>query len=278
MEHSVATKGVRLESVFDRVDVAPGVAMPRLGLGTSRAYGRELVKAIVAAFGMGYRLVDTSANYENEEDVGRAIALSDVPREELFITTKLEGPDQGLESPRYALESSLRRLGLAYVDLYLIHWPEPRLTNDTWQAMERLQRHGLTRSIGVSNFEVSDLEQLLSTATIPPAVNQIKLNPTEARHDLAEYCADRGIAVEAWAPVLRGRASDVPTLVRIGRDHGKTAAQVSLRWLLQKGMIAIPKSVHEGRLRENADIYDFELSEDELAAIGSADRPHVRLW
>lgn len=267
---------LRIESIRDTVEVAPGVHMPRLGLGTSRAYGSDVIRAIAMAFDLGYRLIDTSANYENETEVGRAIAASAVPREEIFVTTKLEGPDQGPVRPLPALQTSLRRLQLEYVDLYLIHWPEPRLTNDSWRALEQLLRAGLTRSIGVSNFEVSDLEQLFTTATIRPAVNQIKLNPLEQRRALAGYCRERGITVEAWAPVLRGHAEQVPPLVRIGRDHGKSAAQVSLRWLLQKGMIAIPKSVHESRLRENAEVYDFSLGEDEMALIDSAERGRAR--
>lgn len=264
--HAVSPR-VRLESIADRVEVAPGVMMPRLGLGTSRAYGVELERSIGNAFALGYRLIDTSANYDNEEAVGRAIASSGVPREELFITTKLEGRDQGRYSPLSALRSSLRRLELEYVDLYLIHWPMPEVTNATWQAMEELHGSGLARAIGVSNFEISDLEQLLATAEVPPAVNQFKLNPAEQRRELHEYCVQRGIAVEAWAPVLRGHADEVPLLDRIGRAHGKSAAQVSLRWLLQKDTIAIPKTVHASRLRENADIYDFELTAEEMSAI-----------
>lgn len=259
--------GVRIESIADRVEIAPGVSMPRLGLGTSRAVGEEAVRAIMAAFELGYRLVDTSANYDNEQDVGAAIAASAVPREDLFITTKLEGSDQVMRTVRSGLEGSLRRLGLDYVDLYLIHWPIPELTNETWAAMEELQRAGLVRALGVSNFERRDLEQLFATATIRPAVNQVKLNPAEQREDLYDYCVAAGITVEAWAPVMRGRTHHLRVLERIGHAHGKTSAQVSLRWLLQKGIVAIPKSVHRARLEENADLYDFELSDEEMTSI-----------
>lgn len=278
MNRSPTATAFRLDSIHDRVEIAPGVQMPRLGLGTSRAYGTSLIRAIAVAFDLGYRLVDTSANYDNETEVGRAIADSGVPREEVFVTTKLEGEDQGRRGPMPALHASLRRLGLDYVDLYLIHWPEPRLTNDTWYAMEELLRAGLTRSIGVSNFEVSDLEQLYTTAGVAPAVNQIKLNPADQRRALAEYCREQGIIVEAWAPVLRGHADEVSELNRIGRQHGKTAAQVALRWLLQHGMVAIPKSVHERRIRENAEVFDFELSDDEMRLIDSTDSRHTRRW
>lgn len=269
---AITQQPARLQSVADRVEVAPGVMMPRLGLGTSHALGMEAARAIFAAFRIGYRLVDTSANYLNEEYVGRAIAESDLAREDLFITTKLEGPDQGRRTPIPALEASLHRLGLEYVDLYLIHWPNPELTNETWSAMEEIQRRGLSRAIGVSNFEISDLEQLQQTAEMMPAVNQVRYNPIEYPRELHEYCARLGITMEAWAPIIRGQAGLVRTLADIARKHGKTAEQVSLRWLLQKGVIAIPKSVHESRLRENADLYDFELSAEEMSAIDSIPR------
>lgn len=261
-----------LSSIADRIEVAPGVFMPRLGLGTSRAYGGALVRTILIALEMGYRLIDTSANYDNELDVGAAIGASDVPRHELFVTTKLEGPDQGPRGARTALEGSLRRLGLDYVDLYLIHWPMPEHTNETWRAMEDVLRRGLAKSIGVSNFEIEDLEQLRRTAEVTPAVNQVRLNPLVPQRELREYCAERDIAVEAWAPVMRGSAGDVRLLAEIGRQHGKTASQISLRWLLQHGLVAIPKTVHEPRLHENADLYDFELSAEEMRAIDALGR------
>lgn len=267
MAANAVRTGARLESIADRVEVAPGAMMPRLGLGTSQAYGMELRRTIGSAFRLGYRLIDTSANYDNEEAVGQAIREADVPRAEIFVTTKLEGRDQGRYSPLSALRSSLRRLGLEYVDLYLIHWPMPEHTNATWRAMEELHGAGLARAIGVSNFEINDLEQLFTTANIRPAVDQIKLHPAEQRRELHDYCARQGIAVEAWAPVMRGHADEIPLLDRIGKAHQKSAAQVSLRWLLQKDMIAIPKTVHLSRLRENADIYDFELTEAEMSGI-----------
>lgn len=270
MAGGITSGGVRLESIAERKEVAPGVMMPRLGLGTSRAYGVELERTIVAALGMGYRLIDTSANYDNEEAIGRAVASSGITRAEVFITTKLEGSEQGRYSPLPALRGSLRRLRLDYVDLYLIHWPIPELTTATWQAMEEILHSGLARSIGVSNFEVSDLEQLFSAATTPPAVNQIRLNPLEKRRDLHAFCVEQGIAVEAWAPVLRGHADRVETLEQVGEAHGKSAAQVSLRWLLQRDVIAIPKTVHESRLRENAEIFDFDLTDAEMVAIDAA--------
>jgi diketogulonate reductase-like aldo/keto reductase len=268
---------IELHSIADRLEVAPGVMMPRFGLGTWRAHGDELVDVVLAALGLGYRLFDTSANYYNEEEVGLAISRSGVPRGEIFLTTKLESIDQGYRSTRPALEASLRRLGMDYVDLYLIHWPDPSKTEETWRALEELQREGLTRSIGISNFGRRDMEQVLHVATVPPAVNQIELNPLEQRRTIHEYCRDHGITVEAWAPVIKGYASRIPELVAIGERHGKTGAQISLRWILQKGMVAIPKTVHEQRLRENADIFDFELSAEEMRAIDNLEGRRHRL-
>ena len=263
---------VELSSIADRVEIAPGVMMPRLGLGTWKAHFGALESAVVRALELGYRLVDTSAVYFNEREVGRAIARSSVPRDELFVTTKLDAPTFGIGSALGELKRSLRRLGLEYVDLYLVHWPRPGLIDRTWKAMEELQRAGLTRSIGVSNYGVRDLEQLSHTATIPAAVNQVRLNPLVQRRDLQTYCRDHGIVLEAWAPVIQGSAARVPELARIGQRHSKTADQVSLRWILQKGIIAIPKTVHEEWLRENADLYDFVLSAEEMAEIDALER------
>lgn len=268
MQTTISQQPVRLQSIADTIEIASGVHMPRLGLGTSHALGNEAARAILKAFEIGYRLIDTSANYMNEEYVGRAIAESGLRREEIFVTTKLEGPDQGgLDRVVPALDESLGRLGLDYVDLYLIHWPDPELTNETWRSMEELQRRGLARAVGVSNFEIGDLDQLRETATMLPAVNQVRYNPIQNPRRLHEYCSALGIVMEAWAPVIKGHADSVPTLSRIAAAHVKTAEQISLRWLLQKGVIAIPKSVHESRLRENAELYDFELSAEEMAAI-----------
>ena len=256
-----------LRSIADTTEIAPGVMMPRLGLGTWKAHGAVLEEAIVSAFELGYRLLDTSPMYLNESVVARAIVRSGLPREDIFVTTKLDGPSQGLGSVQRSLRRSLHRLGLDFVDLYLIHWPRRPLTKRTWRAMEEVQRAGLTRAIGVSNFEVADLELLLSSARIPPAVNQVRLNPLLQRRDLQTYCAERGITLEAWAPVMRGRAAGVPLLAELARRHSKTAGQISLRWILQKRIVAIPKTVHEAWLRENADVFDFELTAEEMQAI-----------
>jgi len=262
-----------LTSIAERMQVAPGVMMPRLGLGTWKARIGMLERAVAQALLLGYRLVDTSPVYFNEREVGRAIARSGVPRDAVFVTTKLDVPALDAGTAREELESSLARLGLDYVDLYLIHWPRREIIARTWSAMEELQRAGIARAIGVSNFEVEDLATLLETAAIPPAVNQIEFNPLIQQRELQTYCRDRGITVEAWAPVIQGSADRLTSLLRIGERYSKTPSQISLRWILQKGLVAIPKTVHEARLRENADVYDFVLSDEEMAEI-DAISPH----
>ena len=261
-----------LTSIADRIQVAPGVMMPRLGLGTWKAHFGALERTISSALALGYRLVDTSPVYFNEKEVGRAIARSGVSRDEMFVTTKLDVPALGFGSAREALESSLLRLGLDYVDLYLIHWPRRKLISRTWSSMEELQRAGIARAIGVSNFEVEDLETLFETAEISPAVNQVELNPLVQQRAIQTYCRDRGITLEAWAPVIQGSAARLSSLVRIGERWTKTPSQVSLRWILQKDIVAIPKTVHEARVRENADVYDFELTDEEMAEIDAISR------
>lgn len=268
---STTAEQVELRSIADRVQIAPGVMKPRLGLGTWKAHGETLQETILAAFEMGYRHLDTSANYYNEEEVGEAIARSGLAREDIFVTTKLETPDQGYMTTAPAFEASLKRLGLSYIDMYLIHQPHPAKTQDTWRALEEIVNVGLVQAIGVSNFEPEHMDAIYEVATIPPAVNQIELHPLKQQRAVQEYCREHGIVIEAWAPVMRGRAGQVPELASIASKHSKTAEQVCLRWILQKGMTAIPKTVHEERLRENADIFDFELTAEEIDVIDGLD-------
>jgi len=267
---TIIRERVELHSIADRVEIAPDVFMPRLGLGTSHSYAQKVRREIAAGLRIGYRSIDTAPNYDNERDIGAELALGHVLREDLFVTTKLDEPDQGYSSTFRAIDGSLSRLGLDYLDLYLIHWPVRELTNETWRAMEELLDQGKTRAIGVCNFQRADLDQLFETATVPPAVNQFEFHPLRQRRGLVEECWRREIAVEAWGPVRH--ADVIGELAEIGRRHGKTPAQVSLRWILQQGIVTIPKSVHEARLRENADIFDFELSAQEMAAIDAIDR------
>lgn len=266
-----------IRSLSDHVRLNNGTAIPRLGFGTYKATaGTEVEDALRTALDLGYRGIDTAALYNNEESIGRVIRESGIPREELFVTTKVWNSDQGHDRTMRAFDESLRKLGLDYVDLYLIHWPIPRLMRETWEAMEEIARSGRSKAIGVCNFLVHHLEELSGIAEIPPAVDQVEHHPYLAQPDLRDYCHENDIVMQAWAPVMRGRVNLVPTLVEIAARHDKTPAQVSLRWILQHGVVTIPKSVHENRIRENADVFDFTLSAEEMAAIDALDR-HERL-
>jgi methylglyoxal/glyoxal reductase len=267
------TLTVQLRSLTDRVEIAPGVSMPRLGVGTYRAAeGRDAYQEVAWALEIGYRGIDTAALYGNEADVGRAIADSGLQRDELFVATKVWNDDQGYESTLRAFDESLSKLAMEYVDLYLVHWPIPSRMRDTWRAMEEIRASGRARAIGVCNHLRTHIEQLMAHAEVPPAVDQVEFHPGLQQPDLMWFLHDQGIVQQAWAPVMRGRVYDVPTLVEIARRHGKTPAQVSIRWILQLGVTTIPKSVHRERLVENADVFDFELSADEMTAISALDR------
>jgi len=264
---------IALHSLEDRVRIAPEVMMPRLGIGTFRsAGGFEVEHEVAYALQIGYRGIDTASMYGNEEGVGRAIAGSWLPRESLFVATKVWNDEQGYDATQAACERSLRRLGLEHVDLYLIHWPIPGLTRDTWRAMEKLLEDGRTRAIGVCNFLVPHLEELLTFANVPPAVDQVEHHPRLQQPELRDFCHGNGITMQAWAPIMRGAVAQIPEIVEIGRTHDKTPAQVSIRWILQHGVTTIPKSVHEARIAENADVFDFELSDEEMAVIDGLDR------
>jgi diketogulonate reductase-like aldo/keto reductase len=266
-------QGLSLTSLTDRVEIAAAVWMPRLGLGTYlAAQGPDAEEEVSYGLSIGYRGIDTAAIYHNEESVGRAIKASGVPRADLFVATKVWNSDQGYEQTLAAFERSLARLGLEYVDLYLVHWPNRDKARGTWRAMEELRAGSKTRAIGVCNHLETDIEDLLSHATVPPAVDQVELHPYLQRAPLREYCRTHSITVQAWAPIMKGRAGSVPELVAIAKTHDKSPAQVSLRWLLQQGITTIPKSIHPERIAENADVFDFELSEEEMAAIDSLDR------
>jgi diketogulonate reductase-like aldo/keto reductase len=262
-----------LSSLADTVEIAPGVAINRLGIGTYRAdEGPDVEGEVRYGVSLGYRTIDTAALYGNEHSVGRALRHSGIAREDVFVTTKLWNSDQGYDSALRAFDLSLDRLGFDYVDLYLVHWPNDAKMRDTWRAMEEILASGRTRSIGVCNFLVHHLETLSGFADVPPALNQFEHHPRLQQPGLVEYCRTHGIAAQAWAPIMRGRVLLIPEIVQIAQAHGKTPAQVSIRWILQRGVITIPKSIHERRIAENCDIYDFELSDAEMAMIDSLDR------
>jgi methylglyoxal/glyoxal reductase len=267
------TAGPVLVSLADTVRIARGVAINRLGLGTYRAdEGPDVEREVRYGLDLGYRTIDTAALYGNEHSVGKAMRHSGVAREDVFLTTKLWNNDQGYDSALRAFEVSLERLGFDYVDLYLVHWPNDGKMRDTWRAMEEILASGRTRAIGVCNFLVHHLETLSAFANVVPALNQIEHHPRLQQPGLVAYCHEHGIVVQAWAPIMRGKVMLVPEIVQIAQAHRKTPAQVTLRWILQRGVITIPKSVHERRIAENADIYDFELSSAEMAIIDSLDR------
>ena len=248
--------------------------MPQLGLGVWQAKdGGETRNAVKTAIESGYRMIDTAMVYLNEEDVGLGIKDSGIDRKDLFVTTKLWNSDQGSSSVRPALEKSLKKLGLDYVDLYLIHWPTPSrdLYVDTWKEFEKLKADGLTRSIGVSNFRVEDLERLkVETSTIP-SVNQIELHPNFQQKELREYANSNGIHIESWSPIggSKGNLLQDETLASIAQSHSKSPAQIVIRWHIQNGLIVIPKSVHDERIKQNIDVFDFELSDDDMRLINS---------
>ncbi|GHG31399.1 oxidoreductase [Streptomyces filamentosus] len=251
-----------------------GVAMPQLGFGVWQVPDDEAEKAVATALEAGYRSIDTAAIYENERGTGKAVAASGIPREELFVTTKLWNSEQGYDSALRAFDASLERLGLDHVDLYLIHWPVPAKDAyvDTYRALEKILADGRARAIGVSNFLPEHLERLTAETSVVPAVNQIELHPQLAQAESRALHARLGIATEAWSPLGQGRGLlDVPALLAVARKHDRTAAQVVLRWHLQTGNVVIPKSVTPSRIRENIAVFDFELDAEDMAALAALD-------
>jgi diketogulonate reductase-like aldo/keto reductase len=231
-------------------------------------------QAVTLALEAGYRHIDTAAAYQNEEGVGRGIEASGLRRDEVFVTTKVFNTDHGRERTQRAFDASLRRLGFEFVDLYLIHWPVPSrdLYAETWNTLEELRDDGRIRTIGVSNFNPDHLDRLERESSTVPSVNQVELHPYFQQPELRAYHREHGIATEAWSPLGQGREIGDETIDAIASDHGKTPAQAILRWHLQLGNIVIPKSVTPGRIRENIDVFDFELSPDEMSRIESLDR------
>jgi 2,5-diketo-D-gluconate reductase A len=248
--------------------------MPQLGFGVFQVPDDETTAAVTAALAAGYRSVDTAAIYGNEEDTGRALAESGIPREELFITSKLWIDDLGYESTLAAFEASLDKLGLEYLDLYLIHWPAPEsdMYADSWLALEKLLADGKVRAIGVSNFLPEHVQRLVDLGGTVPAINQVELHPALQQRDVAVFNGAHGIATEAWSPLAQGAVLDDPAVVDIAARHGRTPAQVVLRWHLQQGRVVIPKSVTPARIRENLDVFGFALTAEELAAVDALER------
>ncbi|WP_371069540.1 aldo/keto reductase [Sediminibacillus sp. JSM 1682029] len=263
-----------VENLQDTTTLHNGVEMPWLGLGVFKVEdGDEVVQSVKAAIKHGYISIDTAAVYKNEEGVGQGIRESGIPRDKLFVTSKLWNGDQGYDSTLSAFETSLDKLGLDYLDLYLIHWPVPSQGKfkETWKAMEKLYNEGKVRAIGVSNFKEHHLDELRNEAEITPMVNQVEFHPHFQQKELRAYCQEHGIRFEAWSPFKRGQLLDDPTLTEIGDKYGKSPAQIIIRWNLQSEVITIPKSTKEHRIAANADVFDFELSEEDMKKIEQMD-------
>jgi diketogulonate reductase-like aldo/keto reductase len=256
-----------------------GHTIPLFGYGTYQVpSGGTCRRAVAHALELGYRHIDTAALYANEDDVGRAVRESGIARGEIFITTKLWNSDQGYKSALKAFERSLNRLGLDYVDLYLIHWPEPGKRRDSWRALVELQQQGRARSIGVSNYTIAHLEELLRDSDVAPANNQVEFSPFLYQRKLLEFCTAKGITLTAYCPLTHGDKLDHATIVSIGKRHGKTSAQVLLRWALQHGLIASPKSARLERIAENAALYDFELDASDMKQLDALDEGYRTSW
>lgn len=266
-----------MKQISDRATLRDGVTMPWLGLGLWRVEGQKTIDdAIQVALDAGYTAFDTATAYDNEEQIGRALHKLGVNRSDLFITTKLWNPQhvQGYDACIEACKQSLAWLRLDVIDLYLIHWPVPSRgkTVEAWRALIQLQKEGLVRSIGVSNFHIHHLEMLERETGVIPSVNQVERHPWLNQRELIDYCRVKNILVEAYSPLMRGHIKDEPVLAEIGDRHKKSAAQVVLRWHLQGGVACIPKSVHANRIQENAALFDFDLSDDEMASIDALNR------
>lgn len=262
-----------IKSLSDCATLNNGVEMPRLGLGVYKTKdGAEVIRAIEAAVQTGYRSIDTAMFYRNEVGVGEGIRRSGLARHELFVTTKVWNSDQGYESTLKAFQTSLEKLGLRYLDLYLVHWPIKGKIRETWRAMEKLYREGHVRAIGVCNFKPRHLDELLADAEYKPAVNQIELHPLLTQEKTRACCYDHQIRVEAWSPLMKGRLFGDPVICRIADKYQKTPAQVIVRWDLQHGIMTIPKSIHPERIRQNADVFDFELAPEDMDAIDALNR------
>jgi 2,5-diketo-D-gluconate reductase A len=264
---------------FPTVPLNDGTRFPELGLGTYNLRGEEGIAAMVTATGLGYRLLDSAVNYENEAEVGEAVRRSDIPRDDLIVTTKVPGRDHGFDETLASARGSLQRLGLEKIDLYLIHWPNPSVGKylDTWRAMVALQDDGYVGSVGVSNFTEEMLQELIDETGVTPAVNQVELHPYFPQAALRAFHAEKGIRTESWSPLARRtQLLAESTITDSAAAHEVTPTQAVLRWQVQLGSTPIPKSSNPDRLRENADVFGFELTDDEVAAISGLEKG--RLW
>lgn len=261
------------------VKLNSGTTLPRVGLGVYQAPRGEITRsAVTAALALGYRHIDTARIYGNEKDVGIAVAASPVPRSEIFVTTKLWNDDQGYDAALRAFDASLERLGMDHVDLFLLHWPVPTKRLASWRALEKLHADGRALAIGVSNFMTRHLEELLGSAKVVPAVNQIEVSPFLQQREVRALCAKHGIIVEAYSPLTRGERLGHPVILEISRAIDRTPAQVLLRWSLQKDLVTLPKSIRAERLAENFALFDFSLAPSQVAALDALEEGLVTGW
>ena len=253
--------------------------MPRMGLGVYLMDpGEETRQAVMTALEEGYRLIDTAAMYGNERDVGRAVKESPVSREEIFVTTKLWNSDHGYDRTLRAFDKSLQLLDMEYIDLYLIHWPVEGLRKETWRAMEKLYNDGKCRAIGVSNYTISHLTELLDCADVPPTVNQVEFSPFLYQKDLLEFCQSKDIRLEAYSPLTRTKKFNNPVIKQMAEKYQKSPAQIMIRWALQHEVIVIPKSSHRERIRENARVFDFSISEEDMKTLNGLNQNYHVSW
>src|SRR3989442_427476 len=265
METSMANLNIR-----STVKLNNNVQMPILGLGVYQTPpGRVTQNSVKSALELGYRHVDTARIYSNEADVGEAVRESGIPREDLFVTTKLWNSDQGYDSALRACESSLKRLGLEYLDLYLVHFPVPDVRKESWRAMETLFKKGRCRAIGVSNFTIRHLEELTEESDVIPSVNQVEFHPFLYQKELLDYCQGKRIQVEAYSPLARGERLKHSRIIFLAKKYSKTPAQLMIRWGIQHGDVVIPKSTREDRIRENSQVFDFDISDDDMMSLDS---------
>lgn len=276
-----------MNNAADTFTLKNGVTMPCIGFGTYDTTDEDACRVVLDALEVGYRLIDTAAIYANEAGIGKALATSGVTREELFITSKVWNTHRGYDKTMESFEASLERLGLEYLDLFLIHWPanekqfgaEAEAINaDTWRALEDLYEAGKVRAIGLSNFKPHHIEDLMKHAKIEPVVNQIEFYPGRMQAETLEYCLAQGMVVEAWSPLGRGKTLTNESIAAIGARYGKSNAQVCLRWLIQLGMLPLPKSGNIERMAQNLDVFDFELTPGEMAIMAEQENPTGRFW
>jgi len=249
------------------VDLNNGVRMPIIGLGTAALFGKPAYQSVVWALDMGYRMIDTASMYGNERNVGKALQESEIPREELFITTKVWETDQGYDNTMAALEKSLKKLKLSYIDLYLIHWPRSKLRNETWKTLERILKDGKARAIGVSNYTIRHLKELLEISSTIPTVNQVEFTPFLYQRDLLDFCEKTKIKLGAYSPLTRGEKFDNPLLQSISQRHQKSSAQILIRWGLQHGIVEIPRSRSKQHIQENFEVFDFEIYKKDMEVL-----------